>query len=285
MPDRPRGPSLPSAVRRAVTCAAALLGTSAALCVVPAPSSAAGQAPYLQRRLLDSRITESSGLARSGYDDGVLWTHNDRGDSPRLFAVRRDGTTAAVVRLDVPAAVDWEAISRYRGSDGRSWLYVGDIGDNDRVRSEVRVHRVAEPTALYDRTLPATTYRLRYPDGRHDAEALLVHPQTRRVYVVTKDGAGVYVAPDVLRTDTVNVLRRVSWTPRTVTDGAFLADGRMVLRNYTTAYVSAGPGQPQVAVGLPGTSQGESLAVAPGSGAVLVGSEGSSSPVYWQPLP
>ncbi len=284
MPDRSHGPSRP-ALTRSLTFAAALLGTSAALCVVPAPSSAADPAPYLQRRLLDSRIVESSGLARSGYDDNVLWTHNDRGDGPRLFAVRRDGSTAAVVRLDVPAAVDWEALSRYRGSDGRSWLYVGDIGDNDRVRSEIRVHQVAEPTALYDRTVPATTYRLRYEDGRHDAEALLVHPHTRRVYVVTKDGSGVYAAPETLRTDTVNVLRKVSWAPTTVTDGAFLYDGRMVLRNYTTAFVSAGPGQAHTRVPLPSTAQGESLAVAPGYGAVLVGSEGTRSPVYWQPLP
>lgn len=70
-----------------------------------------------------------------------------------------------------------------------------------------------------------------------------------------------------------------------MTDGAFLYDGRMVLRNYTTAFVSRGPGQPQVAVQLPSTSQGESLAVAPGYKAVLVGSEGPESPVYVQPLP
>lgn len=268
-----------------MTAATAVAGTTAALCLVPAPAQADDPAAYLQTRLWDSRITESSGLARSGYDDRVLWTHNDSGDQARLFAVGRDGGTEAVVRLAGTAAYDWEAISRYRGPSGRSWLYVGDIGDNAKARSEIVVHRVAEPTELDDQTVYPTSYRMRYEDGRHDAEALLVHPHTGRVYVVTKDGAGVYAAPETLDPDGVNVLRRVAWAPMTVTDGAFLWDGRMVLRSYTAAFVSRGPGQPQVVVPLPGTAQGESLAVAPGYQAVLVGSEGTDSPVFWQPLP
>lgn len=289
-PAAPRGPVPRPAVRsarlrRAVTAVAALAGTTAALCLVPsAPARADEPEAYLQTRLQDPRITESSGLARSGYDNRVLWTHNDSGDEARLFAVR-DGATEAVVRLGGTSAYDWEAISRYRSPSGRSWLYVGDIGDNAEARSEVVVHRVAEPTDLRDQTVWPTSYRMRYEDGRHDAEALLVHPQTGRIYVVAKDGAGVYEAPETLDPEGVNVLRRVAWAPMTVTDGAFLFDGRMVLRNYTDAFVSRGPGQPQLVVRLPGTAQGESLAVAPGYQAVLIGSEGTNSPVFWQPLP
>lgn len=289
MPARPRpvatrGPAPRSALlRRAAT---ALAGTAAALCLVPAaPAQAEEPEAYLQTRLSDSRITESSGLARSGYDSRILWTHNDSGDEARLFAVNRDGDTEAVVRLGGTSAYDWEAVSRYRSPSGRSYLYVGDIGDNAEARSEVVVHRVAEPTDLRDQTVWPTSYRMRYEDGRHDAEALLVHPYTGRVYVVTKDGAGVYAAPETLDPDGVNVLRRVASAPMTVTDGAFLADGRMVLRNYTAAFLSRGPGEPQVVVHLPGTAQGESLAVAPGNQAVLIGSEGTRSPVFWQPLP
>ena len=285
MPDQPDTWGPVAGGRRALFAATALLGMSAALCVVPAPAHAATTSGDLNRRLSDVRITESSGLARSGYRRALLWTHNDKGDAPRLFAVRWDGTTVAVVGLQVPAAVDWEAISHRRGADGRSWLYVGDIGDNTRQRDEIMVHKVAEPTAVRSTTLPVTTYRMRYEDGRHDAEALLVHPTTGRVYVVPKDGSGVYAAPEVLRSDTVNVLRRVSWSPSTVTDGAFLADGRMVLRSYGAAFVSRGPGQPHVVVPLPPTYQGESLTPAPGEQSVLVGSEGANSPVYRLPLP
>ena len=278
---RPRTP-LVAGLTAALTAAGLLLGPTAT-------ASADDDDAELQRRILDPRITESSGLARSGYDDGVLWTHNDSGDGPRLYAVDRNGGTAATIELAGVRALDWEAMSRVRGADGRSRLFVGDIGDNARARPEIAVHRIDEPRELdEDATVPATTYRMRYEDGPHDAEALLVHPRTARVYVVTKDAAGaagVYAAPEDLRTDEVNVLERVADAPAVVTDGAFLWDGRLALRTYTSVHVSAWLGAPAQALTLPRTAQGESLAVAPGSRAVLVGSEGVASPVYRQPLP
>ena len=97
--------------------------------------------------------------------------------------------------------------------------------------------------------------------------------------------AGVYAAPEDLRTDEVNVLERVAGAPAVVTDGAFLWDGRLALRTYTAVHVSAALGAPAEVLTLPRTVQGESLAVAPGNRAVLVGSEGVASPVYRQPLP
>ena len=265
----------------ALTAAGLLLGPAAT-------ASADDDDAELQRRILDPRITESSGLARSGYDDSVLWTHNDSGDGARLYAVARDGRTAATVELAGVRALDWEAMSRHRAADGRSRLFVGDIGDNARARSEIAVHRIDEPRELDDATVPATSYRLRYEDGPHDAEALLVHPRTAQVFVVTKDAAGaagVYAAPVDLRTDEVNVLERVADAPAVVTDGAFLWSGRLALRTYTSVHVSAGLGAPAEVVTLPRTVQGESLAIAPGYQAVLVGSEGVASPVYRQPLP
>ena len=90
---------------------------------------------------------------------------------------------------------------------GKSYLYIGDIGDNSEARSEIVVYRIPEPVVVpADATTtkakphltdPPEVFRLRYPDGKHDAEALLVHPQTGHLYVVTKvlfDNPGVYVA-------------------------------------------------------------------------------------------
>lgn len=288
------------ALRTTTTRAAALLVTAVLAMGAPPAATAAPAGPDevaeadaedgLDRRLLDPRITESSGLARSGYDDRLLWTHNDTGHGPELFLVGRDGRTQAMVTLGDATAVDWEALSRYKDREGTPWLAVGDIGDNTRTRSEIAVHVLREPRVTEDTTVPpseVTTYRFRYEAGRHDAEALLVHPWTGRLYVVTKSyyGGRVYEAPEELSTQEVNVLRPVAAAPRTVTDGAFLFDGRMVLRDYHSAHVSEGPGTPASVVPLPPTSQGESLAPLPGNAGILVGSEGWSSPVYRVRLP
>ena len=209
-------------------------------------------------RLEDPRIYESSGLALSHRHRAVLWTHNDSGGDPALYAVGSDGRTLATLTLAGAEARDWEAMAAGRDDRGRPALFVGDIGDNNGVWPEVAVYRVAEPAELRDATVPAARYRLRYADGPHDAEALLVDPRSNRLYVATKEvaGGGLYRAPARLRTGQVNLLRRVARVPPVVTDGAWLPDGRgFVLRDYQGAYVYAAPGRRVGAFELPSSSR------------------------------
>jgi hypothetical protein len=235
-------------------------------------------------RLGDQRITESSGLAASSVYDGVLYTHNDSGDEPRLFAVGPGVGTRATLRLPEASAVDWEDLAAGPGNS----LWVADIGDNRSVRAEVVVYRVTEPAQLVDTDLPSTAYRLRYPDGPHDAEGLLVHPRTGRVMVVTKEllGGGVYAAPARLPEEGTAVLRRVADAPPRVTGAAYAPDGAsFVLRNYRSATVWAAPGEQLGRVVLPAQRQGESVTYAPDGRALLVGSEGTAAPIWRVPLP
>ena len=89
----------------------------------------------------------------------------------------------------------------------QSYLYIGDIGDNSERRSEIIVYRVPEPTitaadASSTKSKPRVTesaeaIHLRYPDGKHDAETLMVHPVTGSLFIVTKvvfSNPGVYEA-------------------------------------------------------------------------------------------
>jgi hypothetical protein len=239
-------------------------------------------------RLQDPRIVESSGLALSLRHRAVVWTHNDSGDAPALYAVGSDGRTLATLTLDGAEARDWEAMAAGRDDAGRPALFVGDIGDNNGTWPEVAVYRVAEPAELRDAAVTPVRYRLRYADGPHDAEALLVDPRGNRLYVATKDvaGGGLYRAPARLRSDQVNVLRRVARVPPVVTDGAFLPDGRgFVLRDYQGAYLYASTGRRVGAFELPLQRQGESLAVSADGRSVLAGSEGVDSELWRVPLP
>jgi hypothetical protein len=186
-----------------------------------------------------AEATELSGIALSVAQPGVLWTHNDSGDRPRVFALRADGTLLASIDVPGAEAVDWEDLSLAAGR-----LYLADIGDNQAARASVDVYRVPEPRVLGGAPAPTVTasaarLRLRYPDGAHDAETLLVEPRTGELAIVTKalsGDSGVYVARRP-RAGATTTLRHVTdlalGLGGLATGGDVSADGRVVaVRTY-----------------------------------------------------
>src|SRR5690242_4444205 len=91
----------------------------------------------------DEAIDESSGLVASRTSPGAYWTHNDSGDGPFIYALDTRGNTLGIFRVPGATNRDWEDISQGPGPQlGRSYLYIGDIGDNDRKRADIVVYRV-----------------------------------------------------------------------------------------------------------------------------------------------
>jgi hypothetical protein len=247
-------------------------------------------------RITDRRIPESSGLAVAG---DSLYTVNDGGDRLRVFVLDRSCRVRRLIenRLD---PYDVEDLAR--GPDGTLWL--ADTGDNDEVRRTVAVELLTEAGE-------ATLFRFRYPEGPHDAEALLVD-RRGRPYLVSKDPltAAVYTPAGTPGTDRSAPLRRVATlqfpptgTPGgpvgaasqvVVTGGAVSPDGtRLALRTYTDAYLWSAPdgdvaaalrsGRPE-RIPLPATAQGEAIAFAPDGRSLLTSTEGLPAPVHVVPL-
>lgn len=144
--------------------------------------------------IANADIGEASGLAASALHAGVYYTHNDSGDTPRFFAIDDEGKDHGTFNILGAQARDWEDMARGPCERaGSSCLYFADIGDNDSVRKSYTVYRVAEPKELGPgghSVMKAEGFLFQYPDGAHNAETLLVHPQTGEVFVVTKSARG-----------------------------------------------------------------------------------------------
>jgi hypothetical protein len=202
-------------------------------------------------------VDESSGLAASRSNPGIYWTHNDSGDGPLVYAFDATGENRGVFRVAGAQARDWEDMAIGPGPQrGSSYLYLGDIGDNDKARSEIVVYRVVEPKLTpadksSSKSNPRTTataeaIRLRYPDGKFDAETLLVHPTTGNLYIITKvllKNAVVYEAPAPLVAGQAITMKRIgeikvpSLTGGALTGGSISPDGRRVaLCDYLQGY-------------------------------------------------
>lgn len=265
-----------------VTAAAALLVGGLA-----APAQAIAKPPAAVDRVLkDGRITESSGLARSYLQKGRLWTHNDSGDSARVLAIGRGGATTATYTLTGASHRDWEGMASVTRK-GVSYLYLADIGDNGKTRPEIYVHRIREPrpsAASGSRT--PITWAFAYPDGPHNAEAILVRPGTLRIFIVTKVNGGpgaIYRAPARLSRSHPNLLTRVRSAPEGVSDAVFLGKNRFVIRVYQTGFLYASMAASPVAFRFP--DKGEGVARGFDGRHVYISSEGAFTPIWRVGLP
>lgn len=245
-------------------------------------------------RVADPSANELSGLVRSRSQADLLWSHDDSGAGPILYGLRTDGRVATRPTVTGAQAQDWEDIAAGPDANGRPLLYVGDIGDNASRRATIDVYRVAEPHVGDSASAPADRLQLRYPDGAHDAEALLVDPLRGDLVIVTKvlGAAGAYRASARLPAGSLTTLRAgPAINLSFVTAGDVSADGRIiVLRGYDRVAVWVRRGRERLTTTLRrapclsptllgGEGQGEAIAldrhgtsfvtVAEGSPAVL----------------
>jgi hypothetical protein len=252
----------------------------------------------------DPRITESSGLAAAG---SHLYTMNDGGSRLKVYLLAapagNGGVTCRVVRT-ITAPIDpYDVEDLARSPDGTLWL--ADIGDNNRSRHTVAIELLTEAGT-------GRLYRFAYPDGPHDAEALLLD-RAGRPFIVTKEllgNSGVYTPAGTPSTSRPTPLRRVAdlhfiptGTPGgpvgvvgqvLVTGGAVSPDGtRVVLRTYTDAYLwraddgnvaRALTSDAPTRIPLPATRQGEAVTFSPDGRNLLTSTEGRPAAVHVVPL-
>jgi hypothetical protein len=301
-----------------------MLATALLVLGISSPAHAAsglGTAETTPKRvfdLSDPALVEASGLAFGIRSPGVVYAQNDSGDSARFFALdARTGRTVAEVSVSGAANIDWEDLAVARAADGTPSVWLADIGDNDAVRTQIQLYRVAEPQLQSSGSptrvaVPAAElWRLRYPDGAHDAESIVIDPVDHRGYVITKSLLGtseVFVIPASSaagKLQTMRLVGRISFgftgTPGgpnpigelTATGASMSPDGSiLVVRTYTDAYfwpvrsadiAAALKARPRV-IPLPAQPQGEGIAVRNGTsgtgGDVYIDSEGAGSAVY-----
>lgn len=161
-----------------------------------------------------------------------MWTHNDSGE-PVVVALDARGAVTGRIQLTGAAVEDWEAIAVGPCGTG-SCLHVGDIGDNEARRKRITIYRLPEPDVQSESAKVADVFHATYPDGPHDAEALLIGGDGR-LHIVTKGETGpiaIYRFPAQLKSgDTVTLERvgsaigKVDAVSR-ITDGAISPDGQ-----------------------------------------------------------
>ena len=195
---------------------------------------------------LDKRnLAEASGLAASVNNPGWLWTLNDSDNTADIFLIDQKTNIRLTCRLKGIKNRDWEDIAVGPGPEkGKSYVYVGDIGDNNAVFPVKYIYRFEEPVAregiaeIEITTASKITFRL---EGvQKDTETLLLDPRTKDLFVVTKREKPVTVYQlkyPYLSADTLTASQITTLPLTYIVGGSISADGsEILLKNYDHIY-------------------------------------------------
>jgi hypothetical protein len=231
------------------------------------PDTVAGPCVVIAGPVTLPEMPESSGLAISRRHAGLLWSHNDSGNAAVLFGIDVSGAVRERVRLPLELR-DWEDISAARCASG-DCLYIADIGDNQRVRRQIRIYRVPEPAAGDTGTGPPEVFTATYADGPHNAEAMFV--VGAQMFIVTRDRVGgVYRATNASGNRDLVFERIGQLSLEAVTDAEVSTDPNVVVVRtshevvlYRAADLTAGSVTPFERIPIDGLreSQGEGVAL------------------------
>jgi hypothetical protein len=254
-------------------------------------------APQPTGPLASAAIGEASGLAASRQHPGSYYVHNDSGDVARFFAIDGTGADLGTYYVGGARALDWEDMAA-GPCNARSCLYLGDVGDNLRMRSQYVIYRVPEPARLTpgDHNVVGEPLPFSYPDGSHNCETVLAHPTSGELFVVTKVTQGIsslYRFPMPLTPGVAVTLEKLTdLTPPTgnqsVTSGDIHPTSLgVLLRTYTHLWfypiatdVPAALGTMPCGVPVAMEDQGEAVAWTIAGDGYLTVSEGSQSQLF-----
>ncbi len=242
--------------------------------------------------------SELSGLAASHTLTGQLWTQDDSGDSD-IFAIDSNAGMHGVLDLDGADAVDWEDIAT--GPCGAAkCIFVADTGDNDLTRQTVSILEVSEPTSSVVGTIKTAfrRYVVRYPDGPHNVEALVIDSRDGKAYGITKVDSGdaqVFEFP-LTESQTATAVQIGTFSPPSgdgrVTAADLIVDDcavKLAIRTHDRLFELRGEPETAIAdllgakaheLNVADEDQGESVAYAADGSAYFTVSEGASPPLW-----
>jgi hypothetical protein len=178
-------------------------------------------------------------------------------------------------------------------------LFLGDIGDNHAVRTEIALWILEEPDPLVDGAVAPIEVGLTYPYGvgSVNAETLLVDPFTLDAYVITKDSdehTAVFVkrAPHEGGTFELEALGEFEALEFQATGGDVSPDGlEVVVRGYgNTAYLWVRDGylpleevfaQDGCEIDIYDDDQGEAVTFSLDGRGLVTASEGENADIWY----
>lgn len=246
-------------------------------------------------------IREASGLASSYNTPGAFWVHNDSGDGPNIYLIGSSGVLLSTGSVANASSRDWEDISSFV-MNGKSYLIIGNVGDNPINKSGYWLYIIEEPE--YDpQSTTGNSYPIvrtiyyQYENGSQNCESIAVDVENEKIILVSKSGSGgnrfayelpLSVAPGSITTTAV-LIGQFAMDGTTAMDISNDGQHAIVLtyddayeftRYEGTTWNDAFANTPRK-ITMPKRAGGEAIAYGRNAVDLYLVREGSSSPVWY----
>jgi hypothetical protein len=203
--------------------------------------SATNKYSFVNQNKLSIDLKEVSGLVCGRNNPDLVYMIEDKGGKNEVYVFAKNGDYKTKFIISGVANIDWEDLAIGVGpEEGKNYVYIADIGDNDAERDHVRIIRFEEPNLTKEIKSSyvigqADILKIRYPGGAKDAETLLVDPFTKQLYIISKreETAVVYSASNNRENDKIQEAKTIGILPmKKIVGGDISADGKqIVLKN------------------------------------------------------
>jgi hypothetical protein len=186
-------------------------------------------------------IDEVSGIADSYLNEGYLWAEQDGGNPADLHLLKHDGGYYKRIRLKGVINRDWEDMVIASGPDpSLQYIYLADIGDNSSMYPVYDIYRMPEPVKTVDTISFIEKISFQYPDGSHDAEAIMIDNAANAIYIITKRDASsiLYKLPFPQSTSSLNFAVKLFTLPFSGAVSAAVSPDQkeIIIKTYTHLY-------------------------------------------------
>ncbi len=185
---------------------------------------------------LPNTVEETSGLL---FLNNKIITHNDSGGDPALYEIDdTSGTITRTITITNATNVDWEDIAQ-----DDTHIYVGDIGNNNGNRQDLKVYKISKTDYLNNNSVTAEIISYSYEDqidfssqpnnSNFDAEAISIYQN--QIFIFTKNWVdnmtNAYKIPttagthSAIKVSTYDVNGRITGSDYNSADDSFMLTG------------------------------------------------------------
>jgi hypothetical protein len=192
----------------------------------------------------NDKLDELSGLAASVNNPGLLWTLNDSGNKSEVYLVDDQLNIKLTCKLEGAKNRDWEDIAVGPGPEpGKTYVYVGDVGDNMKAFQHKRIFRFEEPVLGNDNAIKISNVDrivFELEGDKKDSEAIMINPKNKNLYIISKEKAPSFLYElkyPYSTTDSLVAKKVVPIAVSIVCGADFAKTGReMLIKNYNNVY-------------------------------------------------